>query len=121
MIQLSDIAEIQNISKPSYVAPDTSFIISYDGVNKSQEQQNLYGYISDINTQQQIPNSYWQKTIPTNHLFTSAVNIPGTDQDFNGEITLGHIPDMGVGTGVIITVVAIITATAAYYYIKKKK
>jgi len=89
--QLSDIAEIQNLTFPSEVNPGLDFNVSYDSINKSSVTQHLFGYIVDNTTQAQVPGSFWEADVASNQIYSVLVTFGGITEPFSGDAVLGHV------------------------------
>jgi len=89
--QLSDIAEIQNLTFPSEVDPGLDFNVTYDSLNKSSGTQHLFGYIFNNTTQAQVPGSFWEADVNTGQIYSVLVTFGGITEPFNGDAVLGHV------------------------------
>jgi len=89
--QLSDIAEIQNLSFPYEVEPGLDFNVTYDSINKSSINRQLFGYILDNSTGLQVPGSFWEADIAAGQMYSVLVTFGGITEAFNGDAVLGHI------------------------------
>jgi len=88
--QLSEIAEIHNLYFPTYVDAGAPFDVSYNAVNLSTATQLMFGYIVDVDTQLEIPGSYWQEDVTAGGLHAESTQMAIT-QFFSGEVLIGHI------------------------------
>jgi len=89
--QLSDIAEIQNLTFPSEVDPGLDFNVTYDSINKSSVAQHLFGYIFDNTTQAQVPGSFWETDVNAGQIYSVLVTFGGITDPFSGDAVLGHV------------------------------
>jgi uncharacterized repeat protein (TIGR02543 family) len=97
-IQSFGIISIQNLLvngqpynplSPPQVAPNTPFTVTYSARNDSTTTQNIYGYIFDLTSQQQL--SPWGPTpVASGASYLSTNTFNGITSTFSGEVRVGH-------------------------------
>jgi len=88
--QFSETAEIQDLYSPASVEINVPFNVSYNAVNLSTSSLTMFGYITNTDTDTEIPGSAWTAEVGAGSSYSSL--IPMTiSADFNGTVTIGHV------------------------------
>lgn len=91
--RFNGISEITDLIYPTIVDPNTPFDISYNAVNLSSEEQNLLGYMTDMDTNETIEGSQWEAIVQSGAVYFSTVHFDGIIKNLNGSVILGHIEE----------------------------